>query len=84
MLIQVSLEASEHLSDHLRATEVRDGVGDRIMVFQSQQWREFLAIQFLHANTHVVDEHEVQKGLLFAIKLEFEKSKCAKALLVET
>ena len=69
LLVQVFLEPGESVSDLFRSPKVRYGIRDGVVVFQLEQWRELLLIQFLHSFAHVVREHEVEEDLLPGIEL---------------
>jgi hypothetical protein len=45
------------------------GVGDGIVIFQTEQRVQFALLQFLHAFRDVVLEYEIEKRLLFGVEV---------------
>ena len=53
-LIQIFLESHEYLANLVRPTEISDSVGYGVVVFQAKQWRQFVLVELIHADTHVM------------------------------
>ena len=68
LLVQILLEAAEHLADLFRPAKVGDGIGDGIVVFQAQQRTQLLHIKLFDADIDVVREDEIQESLLLYAK----------------
>src|SRR5258708_28144807 len=68
-LIQKLLKSSEDPADLLGPAKIGDGVGNRILVLQTEQRRQLFLVELFHADAHVVRQHEVEKDLLFRIEI---------------
>jgi hypothetical protein len=68
LLIKEPLEADEHLADLLGPSEIGHGVGDRVVIFKVKQRRQFLLIEFIHADVDVMRQNKVEKNLLLGVK----------------
>ena len=60
--IEVLLKRPEDLPDIW--TQIRHGIGDRVVVLQAQQRRQLLLVELLDADADIVLEDEIEKGLL--------------------
>ncbi len=64
-LIQILLEACEGERNLVRlAPKVGDGIGDGVVIFQTEQGVQCALFQFLHAFGDVVLQDEIEEGLL--------------------
>ncbi len=63
------MESGEYLSNRLWVAKVSNSIGYRIMVFESEERRQFVLIEFFHSTTHVVRKDKIEKDLLSAIKM---------------
>ena len=63
-MVEILLEAHEDFPDLVGPAKVGHGIGNGVVVFEPEQRRELLLIEFLDADTHVMGQHEVEKDLL--------------------
>jgi len=54
LLIQKPLEANKNLPDLFGSSKVGHGVGNRVMVFKTEQRSQFFLIEFIDADAHVM------------------------------
>ena len=54
LLIEILLKAREDLPDLFRPAQIGHGVGDGVVVFEAEQRRQLLLVEFLHAFAHIV------------------------------
>ncbi len=69
LLVEILLEAREDLADLFRPAKIGHGVGNGVVIFEPEQRRQLFLVQFLHADAHVVRQHEIEKRLLLAVEL---------------
>ena len=63
--VEIFLESGKDFGGFLRlAAQVGNGIGDGVVVFQTEQRVQFALVQFLHAFGDVVLEDEIEEGLL--------------------
>ena len=67
-LIQVLLKPGEHSADVFGLAQVCDGVRQRVVILQPQQWREFLLVEFFHALAHVMSQDKVEERSLLVVE----------------
>ena len=53
-LVKILLKACKDLADFFRLAEICHGVGQGVVVFEFEQRREFVAVQFVDADFHVL------------------------------
>jgi hypothetical protein len=68
LLIQKPLEANENLANLFGSSEIGHGVGNRVMVFQTEQRSQFFLIEFIDANVHVMRQYEIEEHALLGVK----------------
>jgi hypothetical protein len=60
LLIKILLETGEGFVDFFGpAAKVSDGIREGVVVFEQEQRREFLLIEFFHADSDVMLEYEI-------------------------
>ena len=72
MLIQILLEASEDLSNFFWRSKICNSIEDRVVIFEVQQKRQLLLIQFFDADADGVSSYKVQKGLLLVVEVRID------------
>ena len=60
-LVEITLKTSKQLANLLRFAEISHGIGNGVLVTQTQQGGEFLLGQLLHAAAHIVLQHEIEE-----------------------
>ena len=71
--IKVALESHKHLPNHLRLSQVGNGVGNGVVVLEFEQWRELFLVEFMHADFHILRKYEIEKRLLFAVEVRTDR-----------
>ncbi len=95
-LIQEALETDEGASDLVGLSQFRNGVGDRVVIFQAQQRFQFLRIEFIDAyadlplGAKVVGLNRCQAGIVgrmsgfLVLFCSFHKTLDCRSLLVHS
>ena len=68
LLIQILLEDAEHLADIFRSTEVGEGVGYGVVIFQAEQRRQLFLVKLINPDVHIMRQHEVEEDQLLRIE----------------
>src|SRR5712691_9406769 len=68
ILIKKLLETDKDPADLLGPSKIGYGIGNGIMVFQTEQGSQFILIEFINADANVVGQNEIEENLLLAIK----------------
>ena len=69
-MIQQLLKTGENIADVFGAPKVGDGIGQRVVVSDTKQRIELVAVEFADAGLDIMGQHEVQKNLLLVIELQ--------------
>ena len=57
----------------MSSSQAGKGIGDRVVVFQPQQWGELVLVELFDADPDIVRQHEVEKDLLPAVELRADR-----------
>jgi hypothetical protein len=78
-LIKIFLETRENIADLLGLAQIRDGIGDRVMIFKQQQRPQFFPAELFHPDTHIMRQHKIKENPLLTVEMSvISKSQIAK------
>ena len=69
LLVQKLLEAGKNPADLFGLSEIGHGVGDGVVVFQMEQRRQLFLVELIHADVHIMRQHEAKEGLLLRVEI---------------
>ncbi len=64
------MEVGKGLADLFGFAEIGDGVGDGVVVFEFEEWGEFVSGEFVDSDFYVLGEDEVDEDLLFVVEVD--------------
>jgi hypothetical protein len=77
LLVKILLEASEGFIDLVwSATEIGNGIPERVVVFEPEQRGELFLIEFFHTHRDVMLEHEIEEHLLLGAEPGIDVNLC--------
>jgi hypothetical protein len=69
LLVEIFLKAHEDSADLFGPAEIGRGVRNGVVIFEAEERRQLLLVEFLHAFFHVVREDEIEEGLLLLVEV---------------
>ena len=76
------LKPGEYQVNRIRCAQIRHGIGDRVAILESQQWREFVLVQLFHTGIHVMLQNKIQEYPLLGVKRHVDVSLRARGALL--
>src|SRR6266851_5648320 len=61
VLIEIFLEAGEDVPDLLGSAQIGNGIGNGVVRFEQEKGAQFLPIQLLDSDPHIMRQHEIKK-----------------------
>jgi hypothetical protein len=67
-LVQKSLKTDKHFTDFFGPSKIGDGIRNRVVAFQVEQWRQFILIEFIDTAAHIMRQDEIEEDLLLGVE----------------